>query len=369
MTIKIKDLLKSVTDKAPLSLQESYDNSGLIVGDPDRSVTRVLTTIDITLDVVYEAVEKKCELIISHHPIIFKGLKKLIPADPVAQIVMTAIANQIAIAAMHTNLDNYQYGVNHKMAKKLGLNNLVVLQPMINNLRKLVVFCPKQQAELVRQAIFNAGGGNIGNYDQCSFNSEGKGSFRGNDQTNPFAGEKGKLHFEDELRIETVVPVFYLPAVIDAMLAAHPYEEVAYDVIPLENTYAGAGAGMSGDLPTPLESVAFLDLVAEKFSSKVLRHSRIVNEKIRKVAVCGGSGAFLLHQAKQAGVDAFVTADVKYHDFFDAAGKLLFVDAGHFETEQFTKELIGEMIQKKFPTFAVLKSEVKTNAVQYHFKK
>lgn len=369
MKLKVNDLLKSITDDAPLSLQESYDNSGLIVGDPEGSVSKVLLSIDVTMEVVAEARMKKCDLIISHHPLIFKGIKKLTPTDPVSRIVMEAVQNQIAIAAMHTNLDNYQFGVNYQMAKKIGLDRLQVLQPISHALRKLVVFCPLAEAEKVRNAIFLAGGGHIGNYDQCSFNAEGLGSFRGNSETNPFVGQKGALHFEQELRIETIVPAHLVPKVVSAMLEAHPYEEVAYDIIPLENTYAGAGAGMIGYLPQPIEPLAFLDLIAERFESKVLRHTQYVEKKISKVAICGGSGAFLLPQAKQSSADAFVTADVKYHDFFDADKKLLFVDAGHFETEQFTKELIAEMIQKKFPTFAVLKSEVKTNAVQYHFKK
>ncbi len=369
MNIKINDLLKSITDEAPLSLQESYDNSGLIVGDPESVITKVLLSIDITFEVIAEAVEKKCDLIISHHPLIFKGIKKLTPSDPVSRIVIEAVQNRIAIAAMHTNLDNYQFGVNYQMAKKIGLERFKVLQPISNSLRKLVVFCPKSEAEKVRNAIFHAGGGHIGNYDQCSFNAEGLGSFRGNDQTNPFLGTIGELHFEQELRIETVVPSHLVPKVVTAMLEAHPYEEVAYDIIALENKYDGVGSGMIGFLPQPMHPLDFLDMIAEKLEADVLRHSQILNKKISKVAICGGSGSFLLHQAKMAAADAFVTADVKYHDFFDADQKLLFIDAGHFETEQFTKELIAEMIQKKFPTFAVLKSEVKTNAVQYHFKK
>ena len=365
MTMRIKDIIKLITDEAALSLQESYDNSGLIIGDETAVVERVLLAVDVTEDVVKEAVSKKCGLIIAHHPLIFKGLKTINPKNQVERIVLFAIQNNIAIAAMHTNLDNYQFGVNAKLAEVLGLKNLKILSPIKLGLRKLIVFVPEKHAEKVRKALFDAGAGNIGAYDSCSFNTSGIGTFKAGENTNPFVGEQGKLHEEAEIRVETVVPSHKLSQVLSTMLAAHPYEEVAYDIFPLENNNPTAGAGMIGELDQALDEQAFLSMVSEKLKVPVLRHTAFINKKIRKVAVCGGSGVFLLPQAKSADVEAFVTGDVKYHDFFEADSKLLMVDAGHYETEQFTKELMADIIRKKIPKFAALISEVNTNAVSY----
>jgi len=364
--MKIKDLLITITETADLSLQESYDNSGLLIGDESAVVNKALIALDVTEAVVQEAIAKDCELIISHHPLIFKGLKRIGNTNMVERTVTTAIKNNIAIAAMHTNLDNIKKGVNSKLAAILGISkNLRILNPVSGKLKKISVFCPLSHAERVREAMFEVGAGHIGDYDSCSFNTKGTGTFRGNEQTKPFVGQIGQIHQEEEVRIETIIPDFKVNKVINNMISAHPYEEVAYDIYPLENIHHEIGSGMIGDIEIPIDEIEFLKLIQEKLGSPVLRHTEFTGKKIHKVAICGGSGAFLLQKAKSSGADAFVTADLKYHDFFEADNKLLVVDAGHFETEQFTKDLLAELIRKKIPNFAALISDVHTNAVRY----
>lgn len=363
--MKIHEILSALTETAPLSFQESYDNSGLLVGDMQAEVSKTLIALDLTEAVVDEAIEKGCDLIVTHHPFIFKGLKTLTPSDPIANMAIKAIRHHIAIIAMHTNLDNYQYGVSYTLAKKLGLSDIQVLNPQKDSLRKIVVFCPIAHAEAVRKAMMEAGSGSIGNYDFCSFNSEGKGSFRGGENSNPFVGKKGKIHFEDEIRIETVVSTHNLSDVVRAMHNAHPYEEVAYDIYPLENTLPTVGSGAIGWLENKIEITEFLALVRKTLGSPLLKHSPFSTKKIQKIALCGGSGAFLINEAKRQKADAYLTADLKYHDYFDANNEILLIDGGHFETEQFAKDLIAGIIKKKFPTFAVLISNTNTNPVRY----
>lgn len=363
--MKISDIIGLFEESAPLSWQESYDNSGLIIGKPDAAVEAVLLCIDVIPEVVEEAISKKIGFILSHHPLIFKGLKKITGAGPVERSVMLALSHGISVASMHTNLDNSMQGVNRKIGEKLGLNHMRILQPMEARLKKLVTFCPESHAETVRQAIFSAGAGHIGNYDSCSYNVTGHGTFRGNEASNPFAGKVGKLHVEPEERIETIVPEHLVKGVISALLSAHPYEEVAYDIYPLENKFSGAGAGMTGFFDTPLTEDELLHKLQHTFGTPLIRHSPRTGKIIKKLAWCGGSGAFLIPNAKREKADAFLSADFKYHDFFEADGNILVVDAGHFETEQFTKELMADKIREKFPNFAVHFSEVNTNAVRY----
>jgi len=367
--LKISEILGCMQEVAPLSLQESYDNCGLIIGDENRTVSKVLVCVDVTEEVIKEANQRDCDFIISHHPIIFKSLKKIVPVGFVERIVIQSITNNIAIAAMHTNLDNSSHGVNAKIAQKLQLQATSVLKPMGGMLKKIVTFCPIDHASKVREAMQTAGAGNIGNYDACSFNANGIGTFRANDVATPFVGEKHTVHEEPEVRIEMIIPDYSVRAVVAALIHAHPYEEVAYDIYALENTFQAVGAGLCGQLPKTLNETEFLAMIQSIFGTTSLRHSAFDGKIIKKVAVCGGSGAFLIHTANMAQADAFVTADLKYHDFFEADGKMLLVDAGHFETEQFTKELIIEIILKKYPTFAVLNSGVNTNAVCYFNKK
>jgi dinuclear metal center YbgI/SA1388 family protein len=369
LKITVNEILQCFHDVAPLSLQESYDNSGLLIGDETQIVSKALVCIDITEEVINEAIKNECGLIISHHPIIFKGLKKLVSSGYVERIVIQAIKNNIAIIAMHTNLDNSSTGVNFKISEKMNLKSTSVLQPVDGVLKKIVTFCPHEFADKVREAMEKKGAGSIGNYDGCSFNVTGIGTFRANEEANPFVGQKYHLHEEPETRIEMIVPDYHVRAVISALVEAHPYEEVAYDIYQLENKFLSVGAGIIGLLPIELTEIEFLEFIQNTFGTGALRHNNLTGKKIKRVAICGGSGAFLINRARSAQADAFVTADIKYHDFFEADGKMLLVDAGHFETEQFTKELIVEIIHKKFPTFAVLNSGVNTNAVCYFNKK
>jgi len=363
--IKIKNITQLFENFAPLPLQESYDNAGLIVGNPETIIDSALITLDVTEDVVEEAVKKKVGLIIAHHPIVFSGLKKITGKNYVERTLLKAIKNDIAIYAAHTNLDSIEGGVNGKICEKLGLLNCRILQPAGSLLKKLVTFVPVDHAEKVREALFNAGAGHIGNYDSCSFNTEGQGTFRAGENTNPFVGEKGKIHHENEIRLETIFPGYIQGKVINALLQAHPYEEVAYDIYPLDNKFNKVGMGMIGYLPEEKEEKDFLQQLKDTFKTGTIKHTALLNKKVKKVAVCGGAGSFLLNQAIAAGADFFVSGDFKYHQFFDAENKIVIADIGHFESEQFTKELFYELLTKNFPKFAVHLSEVNSNPVFY----
>ena len=363
--VKLKEITNYLENFAPLKLQESYDNAGLIVGDPEAKITEAIVTLDVTEEVVDEAIEKKANLIVAHHPIVFSGLKKLTGKNYVERTVLKAIKNDIAIYAAHTNLDSVTGGVNTKICEKLGLKNCKVLQPVSGQLKKLVVFIPADHADNVRTAIFEAGAGHIGNYDYCGYNLEGEGSFRGGEDTNPFVGEKNQIHYEKEVRFETIFPGYVQGKVIQAMIKAHPYEEVAYDIYPLENAHEQVGIGMTGELPEPVSEKYFLSLLKSTFNTGCIKHTALKGAEVKKVAVCGGAGSFLLNHAISDGADFFVSGDFKYHQFFDAENKIVIADIGHFESEQFTKELFYELLTKKFPKFAVRFSEVNTNPVFY----
>ncbi len=364
--MKIKEITQYLETIAPLALQESYDNSGLLVGNKDTEVTKVLISLDCIEDVVQEAIDKGCNLIISHHPIIFSGLKRLNGSNYIERTVIKAIQNNIALYAIHTNLDNVLHnGVNQKIAQKLGLENTKILSPKRDILCKLVTFCPTATAQQVRDAIFAAGAGHIGNYDECSFNSQGIGTFKGNEEATPFVGNIGEQHNEEEVRIETVFPTHLQGAVINALLQAHPYEEVAYDIYALKNKHAQIGAGIIGTLGQALDANDFLALLKNELKAEGIRYTPI-NKRIQKVAVCGGSGSFVLRDAIAQSADALVTADFKYHQFFDAENKLMIADVGHYESEQYTIELLAEILNKKFSTFAVLFSQVNTNPIKYY---
>ncbi|HLN56423.1 MAG TPA: Nif3-like dinuclear metal center hexameric protein [Bacteroidales bacterium] len=363
--MKLKELCSYLESVVPLSFQESYDNSGLQAGDPESEITSALLTVDVTEEVVDEASRTGCNVIISHHPVIFGGIKKLTPENGTGRILFKCIKSGIALYSAHTNLDISHSGVSRKMAGKLGLKNIKVLQPLGNQLIKLVTYIPVSHLDQVRDAVFEAGAGVIGNYDSCGYTVRGLGSFRGNENTNPFAGEKGKLHFEDEVRFETVLFSYMKEKVIGALLSSHPYEEVAYDLYRLENTNIDAGLGCTGELPADIDEKSFLEKTASVLGSPRLRYSNPTGKKIRMVAVCGGAGASLLHKAIASGADAFITADIKYHTFFDAEGKILLIDAGHYETEKFASEILKELIIKKFPKFALRFSETRTNPINY----
>ncbi len=361
----IQDIISEIEKFAPPAYQESYDNSGLLVGNKETKVTGVLLSLDCIESIIDEAISLKCNLIIAHHPIIFGGLKRLNGNNYVERTVIKAIQNNIAIYACHTNLDNVKHGVNAKIAEKLGLINLKILAPKKQLLKKLVTYVPDSQSEKVRNSLFEAGAGNIGNYSNCSFNINGTGTFKGNENSDPFVGEKGKLHKENETRIEVIFESVNESAILKNLFANHPYEEVAFDVYPVENTYQNVGSGMTGEFKKPLTETEFLNLVKKAFHLKVVKHTPLLNKPIKKVAFCGGSGSFLIKNAINSGSDAYISADIKYHEFFDAESKLLIADTGHFENEQFTPEIFYELIQKKFTTFATYLSKVNTNPVNY----
>jgi len=364
--MKVKEITSYIESFAPLSYQESYDNSGLQAGNPEQEADAALICIDVTEEVLAEAVRLKAGLILSHHPVIFTGLKKLTGSSLAEKVIIGAVRSGISIYSAHTNLDAVHRGVNFKIAEKLGLENPRIISPVRGQLRKLVFFVPVDHAAAVREAIFAAGAGHIGEYDMCSFNAPGEGTFRGSENTDPFVGEKGRMHTEPELRVETIFPAERERRILDALIDAHPYEEVAYDVYPLENEYDRIGMGVTGELKVPLDGTHFLDLLKQCFRIPVIRHSRLPDNKIKKVALCGGSGSFLLARAIAIGADAFVTGDIKYHPFFDADGKILMADIGHYESEQFTTEIFYDLLKKKFPKFTLHLTEVNTNPVNYY---
>ena len=363
--MRLSVLIKHLEAYAPLNYQEDYDNSGLIIGHAELEVHGALVALDCTEAIVDEAIAQNCNLIITHHPIVFKGLKKLNGKTYIERVVLKAIKNNIALYAIHTNLDHVYNGVNGVICKRLGLKNPRILSPKKGLLKKLVTFCPVDEAPGLREALFAAGAGNISNYSECSFNAEGTGTFNGNELTNPFVGEKGIQHQEHEVRIETIFLVQDERKVLVALLENHPYEEVAYDIYALENKLDTVGAGMVGWLEEGMEAADFLKFVKEKMDVTVIRHTKAPSKKIKRVAVCGGSGSFLLPDAIAAGADAFITADFKYHEFVDAEEKLMIADIGHFESEQFTSHLLIDIIKEKFPNFAVRLTEHNTNPIYY----
>lgn len=363
--MKLAQLTAYLESLAPLAYQEDYDNSGLIVGRPDAEVSQALISLDCTEAVVDEAIATGCQVIVSHHPIVFKGLKNFNSKTYVERVVEKAIRHNIAIYAIHTNLDSIMTGVNARICQTLGINNPRILAPKQQLLKKLVTYVPVAHAEEVRNALFQAGAGNIGNYSECSFSAEGFGTFKGSDDTNPYVGEPGKRHREHEIRIETVYPANLESKIIMALVLTHPYEEVAYDLFALTNQHQQVGSGMIGELDSAMDAAGFLGLVKEKMHCSVIRHTALSDKPIKKVAVCGGSGGFLLKHAIAAAADIFITADYKYHEFFDAEGKIVIADIGHFESEQFTQQLLYEIIQNKFVNFAVRLTKVNTNPVKY----
>jgi dinuclear metal center YbgI/SA1388 family protein len=361
----LKQITQYIESVAPLAFQESYDNAGLIIGNPNDEISGALISLDITEDVLDEAIQKELNLVICHHPIVFSGIKKLNGKNYIERCVAKAIKNDIAIYAAHTNLDSVFGGVNSKICEKLKLQHCRILAPTSNFLKKLVTFVPTEQAEQVRLALFEAGAGHIGNYDSCSFNLGGDGTFRGNDQTNPFVGKRNQLHTEKEIRIETIFPKHIQSKVIQALLKAHPYEEVACDIYSLDNDFSQAGIGMIGELSAPMAELDFLRKIKETFHCQVVKHTELLGKPIKKVAVCGGSGSSFLNKAIAEKADIFISGDFKYHQFFDTEKQIIVADIGHYESEQFTKEVFYELLTKNFPRFALHLSAINTNPVSY----
>ena len=363
--MRIYDILSYLESKFPISSQASFDNCGLLVGDNQAKVSGVMICLDCTEDVVEEAIQKGCNLIIAHHPLIFKGLKKLTGSNYVERTILKAIKSEIAIYAIHTNLDHASEGVNAEIGRRLGLKNLCILDPQSNVLFKLAVFVPSTHVDQVQAAVFSAGGGHIGNYDSCSFNSVGEGTFRPLENAQPFSGEIGMLSRATEQKIEFIVSSHKLREVIKQMLDAHPYEEVAYDVIQLQNRNTQEGSGMIGELPQSMDILLFLQHLKETFHCGIIRHTELLKKEIQRVAFCGGSGSFLLSKAIQQNADIYITGDFKYHEFFDSDKQIVISDIGHYESEQFTSDLIYRILTEKFVNFAFNVTKVNTNPINY----
>jgi dinuclear metal center YbgI/SA1388 family protein len=363
--MKLQKIIDFLEDFAPLAMQEDYDNSGLQIGSAEVEVQSVLVCLDCSERVVDEAIEKGCNVIISHHPLIFKGLKSITANDPVARVALKCIRNDIQLYAMHTNLDNHQQGVNAEIAMRLGLVSPKILSPITGNLVKLVVFIPQTHHSSVSEALFSAGAGQLGNYDSCQYFSAGTGTFRPLEKSNPFMGKKDQLEHVQEVRAEYLFRKQGLSKIIHALHQSHPYEEVAYDLIPLSNTDPESGAGMIGEFEEAITEKEFLEKVKSTFMVGVVRHTAFTGRPIKRVAFCGGSGSFLLSKAIREKADVYLTSDVKYHDFFNADGRILYVDIGHFESEQFTIELMSRLLKEKFTTFAIHLTEQSTNPINY----
>ena len=363
--MKIKEITNYLEEIAPLSYQESYDNAGLIVGDSNREVTGVLVCLDSTEEIIEEAIEKNCNLVVAHHPIVFGGLKKITGKNYVERTVIKAIKNDIAIYAIHTNLDNVIEGVNGKIAEILELQNTRVLAPKTGILKKLITFVPYEAKEPVLQALFDAGAGTIGEYSECSYSTEGRGTYLPSEKSNPYKGEKGARHTEPEYKIEVLYTKEKEGNILKALFDAHPYEEVAYDLIQLTNTTPLIGAGIIGELKEETDALEFLKYLKIKMKTACIRHTTATNRKIKKVALCGGAGSFLLADAKRQQADIFITGDFKYHEFFDAENQIIIADIGHFESEQFTIEHLASLLKENFSTFAVQLTEKETNPIHY----
>ena len=363
--MKVANIIQLFEQLASSSLQESYDNCGLLTGNDQWECSGILCTLDVTEEIVAEAAQQGCNLIVAHHPLIFGGLKRLTGKNYVEKTVIAAIKQDIAIYAIHTNLDNIIEGVNGKIADKLGLINRTVLQPKDNLLRKLYTFVPIEHTENVQQALFNAGAGNIGQYSECSFGVQGEGTFKASETATPFVGENNKRHTEKEIKVEVIFPFYLQQNILKSLKSAHPYEEVAYDIVNLQNSYNAIGSGLIGELKEPIAEEMFLEYVKKQFGLRTIRHTSLLGKPIKKVAVCGGSGSFLTKKAIAAKADIYISSDFKYHEYFDAENKIIIADIGHWESEQFTIDLLTEVLQSNFPTFAVLKTKLNTNPVFY----
>jgi len=365
--MRLAEIVGFLESLAPLSLQEDYDNSGLIVGNPQDEVNRALVALDCTEAIVEEAIENHCDLIITHHPIVFKGMKRFNESNYVERVVAKAIRHRIALYASHTNLDNVQGGVNAKIMEQLGVENAMILSPKRNILKKLRVFVPVSHSEAIKNALFSAGAGNISNYSECSFSSSGTGTFLPNEHASPTIGDIGRREEVEEHAVEVIYPYYLERKILIAMYESHPYEEVAYDIYSLDNTYQEVGSGMIGNLPESFSTQDFLAFLKEKMNVQVIRHAGGSGKAIQRVAVCGGAGSFLLQKAISSGADVFISADFKYHEFFNAEDKIMIADIGHFESEQFTQHLLLEVIRKKFPNFAIQITKESTNPIKYYF--
>lgn len=363
--MQINTILQYLESIAPLALQEAYDNAGLLTGCDNWECTGAICTLDATIDVLQEAKAKGCNLVIAHHPILFTGIKQVIGKNYIEQALIFAIKNDIAIYAIHTNLDNIAQGVNKTIAEKLGLIRTRALLPKFNTLQKLVCFVPISHASQVVETLFKAGAGCIGNYSEASFSNSGLGSFKAGENANPTIGNKGIRETVVEERVEVILPFYLQKKIITALKLAHPYEEPAYDLIPLLNENQSVGSGLMGELAHPIEETALLTLLKKEFALSVIKHTKLRQKPVQKIAICGGSGSALIESACNAGADFYISSDIKYHEFFNANQQLVIADIGHWESEQYTIDLLFSILTTNFPNFAVLKTSVDTNPVHY----
>lgn len=351
--MKIQEVTDYLDSRLLPYYQESWDNAGLQAGDSTQDISGALICLDVTPDVVDEAVARHCNLIVSHHPLLFSGVKRITPTTQTGRLLMHILQHNLCVYAAHTNLDNLCWGVSGELAKRIGLQNCHVLDPMPDKLKKLITYCPSAQAEAVRNALFEAGAGCIGGYDACSYNLQGTGTFRAGNDCHPFCGQRGELHLEPETRIEVIYESRIEAALVAALIAAHPYEEPAYDLLPITNAYSRIGAGAYGTLPRPVNTMEFLAQVKRTLHLPVIRCSQPCKTQVQRVALCGGSGAFLIDKAKRAAADIYLCGDLKYHEFQQAEGEIILADIGHYESEQFAKDIIYRVMSEKFCTFAV----------------
>lgn len=360
----IKEIIDAIEEFAPLSLQEDYDNAGLVCGDPTQEVSSILICIDITEEVVDEAILGGQNLILSHHPLFIQSLKNIRPDSYVKRCLIKAIKHDICMYAAHTNMDSVTNGVSGKMADKLELINREVLKPT-GKLYNLSFYTPRSYAEKVRNAVLDTGAGFIGNYSRCSFSHSGTGSFRAEEHARPFVGEIGQEHLEEEIKTEITVPAHLLNKSTKALLQTHPYEEPVWNIIPLNNADPRVGFGIVGELEEEVDTYELLQHIKNIFHCNLIRHTAVHKSRIKKIAVCGGSGAFLTAAAIAAQADLYVSGDFKYHDFFLAENRIIMADIGHYESEQYTKEIFYELVTKKISKFAVQFSKTYTNPINY----
>jgi dinuclear metal center YbgI/SA1388 family protein len=363
--MKIKEIISVLETMAPLAYAEDFDNVGLLVGNQDDEATGVLVCHDALENVIEEAISKKCNFVVCFHPILFSGLKKITGKNYVERAVLKAIKNDIAIYAVHTALDNHQNGVNKIFCDAIGLKNTKILVPKENFIQKLITYTIPENHQKLRNALFDAGAGNIGNYENFSFNSQGIGSYQGNENSNPEIGERGEFVENTEIKIEVTFEKHLQGKILKALFSNHVYEEVAYEIYDLQNSHQNIGLGMIGELETELPEKEFLEFVKTKMKAEGIRHSEYLGKPIKKVAMLGGSGSFAIKKAIQAGADAFLTADLKYHQFYESENQLLLADIGHYESERYTKNYIVDYLTKKIPNFAIILSEENTNPVKY----
>ncbi len=348
--IKCSEITNVLEELAPIELAESWDNVGLLLGDSTQDIHNIMITLDITPDVVEEAIETKADLIIAHHPMIFKPLNRIIEDKSIGTLIRKLIKNDICVYTSHTNLDITWGGLNDLLASKIGLENIGVLDELhTKKLKKIVVFIPKGYEEKVRDAMTEAGAGWIGDYSDCTYLTKGIGAFKPREGTKPFIGSEGTLEKVEEYRLETLVSEEKVSPVVEAMIASHPYEEVAYDIIPLEVKGQSLGLGRIGTLKKEVIFIDFINKVKEVLAIQHLRYIGNENKSISKVAICTGSGGTLLSNCIHHNVDIYITGELKYHDaqFAQEAG-LNVILAGHFETENIIGELLTEFLNKKF---------------------